>query len=107
MKQIFLTKTRDEWFDILTKADTAVGKVLDLDELCADPQVLHRQMVVELDHAKFGKVRQIGMGIKLSDTPGTIRSFGGLLGRDTDEVMSGLGYSQSEINDLRQQGVIY
>jgi len=107
LKQIFLTKTRDEWFDILTEADTAVGKVLDLDELCADPQVLERQMVVELDHPKFGKVRQIGMGIKLSDTPGTIRSFGGLLGRDTNEVMSGLGYSQSEIGDLRQQGVIY
>ena len=73
----------------------------------SDPQVLAREMVVEMNHEKLGKVRQIGMAIKLSDTPGTIRSLGGLLGQDTDEVLSGAGYAQSDINSLRQEGVIY
>jgi len=107
LKQIFLTKNRDEWFDLLARADVPVAKVLDIDELFSDPQVVHRQMVLEMDHPKFGKVRQLGFAIKLSDTPGTVRSFGGLLGQDTDEVMSATGYAAAEIADLRQQGVIY
>jgi len=84
-----------------------VGKVLELDELFSDPQVLHRQMVVDVDHPKFGKVKQIGISIKLSDTPGEIRSLGVTLGKNTTEVMSGLGYSSAEIEELRGQGVIY
>ena len=107
LQRIFLTKTRDEWFDLLAKADVAVAKVLDIDELFSDPQVLHRQMVMELEHPKFGKVRQLGFPIKLSDTPGTVRRFGGLLGQDTSEVMADEGYSVNEIADLRRQGAIY
>lgn len=107
LSQIFLTKSRDEWFELLTKADVPVGKVLDMDELFSDPQILHRQMVIELNHPKFGKVKQIGIGIKLSDTPGAVRTLAHRLGQDTDEVLSGLGYSQSEMKDLRQQGAIY
>lgn len=107
LSRIFLTKSRDEWFEILTKADVPVGKVLEMDELFSDPQILHRQMIMELDHPKFGKVQQIGIGIKLSDTPGAARALAHRLGQDTSEVLSGLGYSQSEMNDLRQQGAIY
>ncbi len=107
LRKIFLTRTRDEWFDSLTQADVPVGKVLELDELFSDPQVLHRQMVVDVDHPKFGKVKQIGISIKLSDTPGEIRSLGVTLGKNTTEVMSGLGYSSAEIEELRGQGVIY
>jgi len=107
LRKIFRTKTRDEWFDELSKADVPVGKVLELDELCTDPQVLAREMVVEMDHEKFGKVRQFGIAIKLSDTPGTIRSLGGLLGQDTDRVLGDAGYSKTEIDGLRQEGVIY
>ena len=107
LSQIFLTKSRDEWFELLTKADVPVGKVLDMDELFSDPQILHRQMVIELNHPKFGKVKQIGIGIKLSDTPGAVHALAHRLGQDTSEVLSGLGYSQSEMKDLRQQGAIY
>lgn len=107
LRPIFLTKSRDEWFDFLTKADVPVGKVLELDELFTDPQVLARQMVIELDHPRFGKIKQIGIGIKLSDTPGEVRSLAHPLGHDTNEVLAAAGYSQPEIDDLRQQGVIY
>jgi crotonobetainyl-CoA:carnitine CoA-transferase CaiB-like acyl-CoA transferase len=107
LRRIFLTRTRDEWFEMLTQADVPVGKVLELDELFSDPQVLHRQMVVDVDHPKFGKVKQIGIGIKLSDTPGEIRSLGAVLGKHTQEVMAGVGYSQAEIDELRSHGVVY
>lgn len=106
LKKIFLTKTRDEWFDLLTKADVPVGKVLDVDEVFKDPQVIYRQMVVEVAHPRFGKIRQVGISIKLSDTPGEIRSLAMPLGRHTEEVLSSLGYSKTEIQALRQENIV-
>jgi crotonobetainyl-CoA:carnitine CoA-transferase CaiB-like acyl-CoA transferase len=104
--EIFLTKTRDEWFDMLTKHDVPVGKVYDIDEFSDDPQIKHRQMVVEIDDPKVGKVRQTGIAIKLSDTPGKIRSLAPLFGEHTDEVLLGLGYSKKQIDELRQAQAI-
>jgi crotonobetainyl-CoA:carnitine CoA-transferase CaiB-like acyl-CoA transferase len=86
--------------------DIPIGKVLSLEEVFADPQVLHRQMVMELDHPTEGKVRQVGIGIKLSHTPGKFRSFASLTGEDTDETLRKLGYSAEKIDELRQAGVI-
>ncbi len=106
LKKIFLTRTRDEWFDILGRVDVGVGKVMGLDELYADPHVRHREMVIEMDHPKLGKVRQTGFGIKFSDTPGSIRRLPGLPGQDTEEVLLEEGYSKDEIEGFRTQGVI-
>jgi len=64
-------------------------------------------MLLEIDHPRFGKVNQVGIGIKLSDTPGEVRSLAARLGQHTDELLSGLGYSQAEIEKLRQDGVVY
>ena len=107
LRRIFLTKTRDEWFDMLAKEDVPVGKVLDIDEVFKDPQALARQMVLDVAHAKFGKIKQVGISIKLSDTPGSIRSLAVPLSHNTEEVMSGLGYSKDEIQKLRGEGAIH
>ena len=107
LRKIFLTKTRDEWFDTLVKADVPIGKVLDIDEVFNDPQALARQMVLDIAHPKFGKVKQVGISIKLSDTPGSIRSLAVSLAHDTEEVMAGLGYSKAEIEKLRGEGAIH
>ena len=107
LKKIFLTKTRDEWFDILAKADVPAGKVLELDEVFKDPQVVARQMTMNVAHPKFGRVPQIGISIKLSDTPGEVRSLAAPLGKHTEEVLSGLGYSKNDIEQLRGQGAVY
>ena len=105
-REIFLTKTRDEWFEILSRTDACVAKVYSFDELHSDPQIMHRQMIVELDHPTEGKIRQVGVSIKLSDTPGKIRSFAPKLGQDTEEIFRELGYSTKDIDDLREKGVI-
>jgi len=102
----FLTKTRDEWFEQMKDKDIPIGKILSLEEVFADPQVLHRQMVMELDHPTEGKIRQVGIGIKLSDTPGKFRNFASLTGEDTDETLKRLGYSTEKIDELRQAGVV-
>ena len=106
LRQVFLTKTRDEWFELLTRNDVPVGKVLMPDEVFSDPQVLHRQMVIEVEHPALGKIKQVGVAPKLSGTPGRVRSLSPLRGEHTDEVLRGLGYKQEEISDLRQQGAV-
>lgn len=106
LKGIFRTRTRDEWFDLLSKADVGIGKVLEIDELYADPHVLAREMVLELDHPKFGKVRQTGFGIKLSETPATVRRLPNLPGADTEEVLLESGFKKEEIADFRREDVI-
>ncbi len=107
LKQIFRTKTRDEWFDQLSKADVPVGKVQDIDEVFSDPHMLQRQMVIEVDHPRHGKMKQIGFPIKFSDTPWQIQIPAARLGEHTEEIVSGLGYSQDEINKMMENGDIY
>jgi alpha-methylacyl-CoA racemase len=106
LRQIFLTKTRDEWFELLIRNDVPAGKVYTPDEVSSDPQVLHRQMVIELEHPTLGKIKQIGIAPKLSNTPGKVRSLAPLPGEHTDEVLRELGYEQKEILNLRQEGVV-
>ncbi len=106
IKEAFLTRTRDEWFDIMKDADTCVSPVLELDEVVNDPQLLSRDMFPQFDHPTEGKVTQLGMPVKLSDTPAEFRSFAPVLGQQTDEILQGLGYSLQQIKDLRESGAI-
>lgn len=93
LDRIFKTRPRDEWFELLVRADVCVGKVYEIPELFDDPQLKHRQMVPRLPHPEMGEVQQIGIGIKLSDTPGSIRGFAPWKGQHTDEILAELGYS--------------
>jgi len=106
LKQTFLTKTRDEWFELLSQKDIPAGKVYTLDEAFADPQVLHRQLVIEVEHPNLGKVKQVGIVPKLSETPGKVRSLSPLLGEHTEEILQELGYSRAKIENLRREGTI-
>ena len=106
LKEIFLTKTRDEWFKLLIQEDIPASKVYSLDETFSDPHVLHRQMMIELEHPDLGKIKQVGIAPKLSDTPGKVRTLSPLLGDHTEEILQNLGYSGEDIGLWRQEGVI-
>ena len=106
LKQLFLTKTRDEWFELLSQKDIPIAKVYSMDEVFTDPQVLHREMVQEVDHPTEGKIKQVGIAIKLSDTPGKIRDLSPLLGEHTKEVLMNLEYSKQKIDELYRDGVV-
>ena len=106
LKQTFLTRTSDEWFEFLGKLNIPIGKVHSLDEVFSDPQVQHREMVIELEHPTFGKVKQAGIAIKLSETPGKVRRFSPISGENTEEILLELGYKQAQISELRQAKVI-
>jgi crotonobetainyl-CoA:carnitine CoA-transferase CaiB-like acyl-CoA transferase len=63
-------------------------------------------MVIEVEHPTLGKIRQVGIAPKFSNTPGKVRSLAPLPGEHTDEILQGLGYKQEEIEDLRQEGIV-
>jgi crotonobetainyl-CoA:carnitine CoA-transferase CaiB-like acyl-CoA transferase len=90
----------------LVKADTAVGKVYGVEEIATDPQVLHRQMVVEVEDPSEGSVRQVGISIKLSETPGKIRKLPPHPGQDTKAILCKIGYSEEEIERLYRERVV-
>ncbi|MDP6347455.1 MAG: CoA transferase [Dehalococcoidia bacterium] len=106
LRGVFKTKPRDEWFDFFLPHDICIGKVYALDEVFQDPQVRHREMYLEVEHPTVGKVPMVGVPIKLSDTPGRIKSLGPYLGEHTEHILSGLGYDAQAIAGLKQQGVV-
>ena len=108
LESVFLTRTRDEWFEALKDANISVGKVYDLDEALNDPQALERGMVVELDApgVEEGKVKQPGIPFHLSRTPGKVRHPGSVTGQHTQEVLAALGYTPIQIDGLLARGVV-
>ena len=102
----FKTKTRDEWFAILSKSDICAGRMLTLDEVPGDPQVLAREMIVEVEGPGGEKIKQVGVSVKFSETPGSIRSLAPQLGQHTDEILGALGYAKDEIDRWREAGAI-
>jgi crotonobetainyl-CoA:carnitine CoA-transferase CaiB-like acyl-CoA transferase len=63
-------------------------------------------MVVDIEHGKLGAVRQAGIPVKLSDTPGSVDKAPPALGEHTDEVLKSLGYKPEEIGQMHSNGVI-
>ena len=80
------TKPTAHWLDLLDKAGVPAGPIYDMAQVFADPQVQARQMVVELDHPVAGRVKHLGIPVKLSETPGEIRMTAPTLGQHTDEI---------------------
>ncbi len=102
----FREKTQAEWIEDLRGVEICFGPVNGLAEMERDPQVLHREMVVTIDDPRRGPVRSLGIPIKLSATPGTIRSAPAAFGEHTDQVLGELGYSAAEVAALRESGVV-
>jgi len=102
---IFKTRTADEWMTVMSERDICAAPVLELDRVVTDPHNLARGMVVEVD-SPVGKVKQVGVGAKLSDTPGRVTTTAPLLGQHTDEILAGLGYDAATIADLKSRGVV-
>ena len=75
-------------------------------ETFRDPQVIHRKMIVEVNHPRLGKIKQIGIPIKLSRTGGKIQNPPPEYGEHTIEILKGMGYTEEAIQDLRGKKII-
>jgi len=84
-----------------------VGPVNKTSDMLADPQVKARDMVIEVDHPKAGRVKALGHPVKFSETPGEMKRPAPLLGQHTREILGGLGYSAAEIDALAKEGAVH
>ena len=104
---ILRQRPRAEWIETLTAAGVPCGSVRDVSEVLTDPHLEARRMIEVVEHAAAGTMRVLGVPIKLSDTPGHVRTAPPALGQHTSTVLhDDLGLAEAEIATLRGTGVI-
>lgn len=107
IQESLLKKPRDTWLDSLRESGFPCAPVYTIDEVFADPQVHHRDMVVEMEHPTAGAIKQIGTPFKLSVSKTGLDQYPPELSEHTEEILRRLlGYSESQIAELREKGVI-
>lgn len=107
LQEVFRQQAASEWIDLLLEHRIPVGPVNDIPTVLNDPQVLAREMVLEVEHSSLGPIQQLGPVPKLSRTPARVRKAPPTLGEDTESVLlNELGCSPADIKTLREQAVI-
>jgi crotonobetainyl-CoA:carnitine CoA-transferase CaiB-like acyl-CoA transferase len=94
------------WIGKLETLKIGCGPINKLSEVFADPHVVAREMVVEMEHSTGGKMKVIANPVKLSETPPDYRLAPPVLGQHTDEILGTLGYDAAGLAALRQKGII-
>jgi len=103
---VFRSRTRADWSARLLAAGVPCGAVRSVEEVFADPQTLARGMVQKVGHATLGEVSVTGVPVKLSETPGSVRTGPPVLGQHTAAVLTELGYDRPAIDALAAAGAV-
>jgi crotonobetainyl-CoA:carnitine CoA-transferase CaiB-like acyl-CoA transferase len=107
LEPVMMGRGATDWIDRLRSRGIPCGRIRTVQEVCEDPQVLARDMVVALEHPEAGPIRVTGVPIKLSDTPGAVEAPPPSLGQHTAEVLSDwLNMSEADVDHLRDEGVV-
>ena len=100
-----ITKSKFEVMDALNEFDIPCGPILSMKDIYEDKELFERGMLVEIDHPERGRYVQVGMPIKLSDSPAEVKRSP-LLGEHTDEVLGWLGYDSAGVKALHDEGAV-
>ena len=106
LQEYFLTRPVADWVKDLQAVNVPCGPINDLADVFADAQVLARNMYQEMPHPTLGSIKQTGLPIKFSATPGGLDRHPPLLGEHNQEVLTSLGYSEGDIRSFQEGAVI-
>jgi crotonobetainyl-CoA:carnitine CoA-transferase CaiB-like acyl-CoA transferase len=106
MRSTFKEKALDEWCDELADLEICWGRVQTFSEILEDPLFREREMFLELEGKAGEKQVAIGVPVKLSDTPGSVRGAADDFGESTPAILKELGYSEKEIKKFAETEVI-
>ena len=106
LQEYFLTQPADYWVNALQAVNVPAGPINDLADVFSDPQILHREMLVEIPHPTLKSIKQTGLPLKFSVTPGAFDKHPPLLGEHNEEILNSLGYSAQDIAALTNNAVI-
>ncbi|MDC1287651.1 CoA transferase [Gammaproteobacteria bacterium] len=104
LTQSFKQRDTTDWLARLQSVGVPASPVLSIGDMLKDPQVLAREMVVDVEHSHLGKTKALGSPVKFSETPTNIRHGAPLLGEHTREILAEFGYSSAEIDALVASG---
>jgi len=106
LQSVFDTKPTADWVKILTEADVPIANIQTAPELIDDPHVHARNSIQEVLLPSGEKSLQVAFPVKLSDTPASIQGPPPELGEHTDALLKDVGYSEEEITEFREKGVV-
>jgi crotonobetainyl-CoA:carnitine CoA-transferase CaiB-like acyl-CoA transferase len=107
LQEVFLTRAYEEWEPRLLAEGIPVGAINSIAQVVEHPQAKARNALVEMEHPRAGTVRMVGAPVRLSETPGSVRTPAPMLGEHTDAVLRDLlGLDARAIASLRESGVI-
>ena len=106
LEESFSQENTAHWMELLEGAGVPCGPIYDMNQVYSDPQVRAREMLVEIQDPDLGTLKNIGIPVKLSATPGTIRRRAPALGEHSREVLLEAGYPPGEVDRLREAGVV-
>jgi crotonobetainyl-CoA:carnitine CoA-transferase CaiB-like acyl-CoA transferase len=105
-RKAFKRKTRQQWISELKDKDICWGKVQSFTEVLGDPLFKERGMVTQVRGTKGEAVTTLGIPVKLSGTPGSVRSAPVGFGQSTEKILQELGYGRDEIEELKRKAVV-
>lgn len=106
LERTLRTRPVEHWVALIIEAGVPAGPVLDYEQVLGDPHTLAREMVIEIDHPKAGRIKSLGSPVKLSRSPlGTPRPAP-LLGEHTDAILGEFGIEPERVAELRERGVV-
>ncbi len=106
MDKEFLTKTREEWFDIFKKEGIIYTPIQSTGEVVDDPQALANDYVTWFDHPVLGRTKVVGFPWDFSKTPASVRREAPEFGQHTEEILLELSYTWDDITKLRDEKAI-
>ena len=106
LEGILAEHTTEYWLEQLESAGVVAGPIYDMEQVYSDEQVLAREMKVTLQDDELGDLQNIGVPVKLSETPGSIRSRGPALGQHSRGILLEHGYTEAEVATLVASGVV-
>ena len=106
LEETFTTQDTEHWLELLDQAGVVAGPIYNMEQVYRDPQVLARDMLVDIEDPELGTIHNIGVPVKLSETPGKIRRRAPALGEHSSEVLLEHGFTQAEVEALMAEGVV-
>ena len=106
VREIFRSRTRDEWVSIMKTADCCCEPVLSMTESFAHAQTLARSLILQVKQEDGLQLQQLGFGYKLSETPPAVDSPSPALGEHTNGLLEELGFTLEETSELRTQRIV-
>lgn len=106
VEEVFLTKTREEWEEIFAREDVCCEPVIYMEELEDHPQIKHRGILQNLFHPRAGDVKVVDTPIKFEPEKKQTHNLPPEYGEHTQEVLETLGYTEKELWELKEKGII-